>query len=446
VEEYSKVITQNKKFPCSVDVEAAVLSAFLLDSGLLHLYVDSISIDDFYIDHHRKIFKGMLDLYTKNNFFDFILLKEHLQKFGLLNDFILQYLDNLSENVFSMALLDTYVPILKEKRVLRDIIFSANSIISQCYDSTIEDASVIIDNAEKMFLKIVSGKDKSGYLSLDASIKKVFSTIVSSSVDNVCGITGVGTGFSRLDKMTCGFQPGDLIIIAARPSMGKSAFALCLARNASLQGHGVAFVSLEMSSDQLAMRLLSLDARVCLNSLRSGSIDQEEWVSLTNAAARISDYSIFIDDAPLQSVLDIKTRVRKIFLEKKITLLIVDYLQLLHVNQKFESRHQEVSEISRALKQIAKELNIPVIALSQLSRQVESRTDKRPLLSDLRDSGAIEQDADLILFLYRDVVYNKETLYPDSAEIIIGKQRNGPTGVVNLRYVGEYTLYEEFSY
>jgi replicative DNA helicase len=264
------------------------------------------------------------------------------------------------------------------------------------------------------------------------------------ATDSAYGITGVVSGYAKLDEMTCGFQPGDLIIIAGRPSMGKTAFSLCLARNAALMGNPVAFVSLEMSSEQLAMRILSLDAKVPLNSLRSGDITSEDWIHLTSAAAKISDYPIFIDDAPAQAIFDIKTRARKIFLDKGIKLLIVDYLQLLNVNKKFETRYQEVSEISRSLKQIAKELSIPVIALSQLSRQVDNRTDKRPLLSDLRDSGAIEQDADLILFLYRDVVYNKATLYPDMVEVIVGKQRNGPTGTVNLKYVKEYTLFDEY--
>lgn len=435
----------NKKFPCSIDVEAAVLSAFLADFDLLKENLDLVEVEDFYIDYHRTIFKNMCLLYGSCGLLDVVLLKDYLHKFGFLDSFMSEYIDSLSENIFSMGLLETYIPILKEKRVLREMINSANNIIAQCYDPSIVDSSFIIDNAEKMFLKIFSGKKNNTYVSLDESVKKVFSHIVSASVENIQGVTGISTGFLKLDEMTCGFQPGDLIIIAARPSMGKSAFALCLARNAALYGNSVAFVSLEMASDQLAMRLLSLDARVCLNSLRSGNINQEEWLHLTNSAARISDYSIFIDDTPYQTVLDIKTKVRKIFLEKKIKLLIVDYLQLLHINQKFESRHYEVSEISKALKQLAKEIGVPVIALSQLSRQVESRTDKRPLLSDLRDSGAIEQDADLILFLYRDIVYNKETLYPDLAEIIIGKQRNGPTGVVNLRYAGEYTLYEEFT-
>lgn len=437
---YSEI---NKKFPFSLEVEGAVISAFLLDQSLFEQYMLVVNKDDFYIDYHRNIFQAIGVVYEKYGFSDLVFIQEYLIKHNLLDNFVKSYLAQLSENIFSMGLIDQYVPLLKEKSNLRKIIKSANLIISQCYDLTIENSSIIIDNAEKLFFEMLSKEENRNYANLDNTIKKVFSNIVGAA-DNTYGITGIGSGFSKLDEMTCGFQPGDLIIVAARPSMGKTAFALCLARNAALAGHAVAFVSLEMSSEQLVMRILSFDARVPLGSLRSGNITSDDWISLTTAAAKVSDYPIYIDDSPGQAIFDIKTRARKIFLEKGIKLLIVDYLQLLHINKKFENRHQEVSEISRSLKQIAKELAIPVIALSQLSRGVDNRADKRPLLSDLRDSGALEQDADLILFLYRDVVYNKSTLYPDLAELIVGKQRNGPTGSVNLKYVKEYTFFGEF--
>jgi replicative DNA helicase len=435
----------NKKFPFSLEVEAAVISAFLLDQSLFQQYMLVVNKDDFYIDYHRNIFQAISVVYEKHGFSDLVFIQDYLVTHNLLDNFVKKYLEQLSENIFSMGLIDQYIPLLKEKTNLRKIISSANSIISQCYDVTIENSSIIIDNAEKLFFEMLSKEESRNYANLDNTIKKVFSTIVSAT-DSVYGITGVGSGFSKLDEMTCGFQPGDLIIVAARPSMGKTAFALCLARNAALAGNPVGFVSLEMSSEQLVMRILSFDAQVPLSSLRSGNITPDDWISLTSAAAKVSDYKVYIDDTPAQAIFDIKTRARKIFLEKGIKLLIVDYLQLLHINKKFENRHQEVSEISRSLKQLAKELSVPVIALSQLSRGVESRTDKRPLLSDLRDSGALEQDADLILFLYRDIVYNKMTMYPDMAEVIIGKQRNGPTGTVNLRYVKEYTFFDDFDH
>ncbi len=434
-----------KSMPFNADAESSVLSAFLLDNFLFEQYISTVNKDDFYIDYNRNIFQSMVDVYKINSFLDLVIIKDHLIKFHFFDSFIAEYLQKLSENIFSMGLINKYIFLLKEKSNLRKIIRSANSIISQCYDSNIQSSSVIVDNAEKIFLEIASNQQNTSYSHLDKSIKNVFS-IIANSAHNAQGMTGISTGFKKLDEMTCGFQPGDLIILAARPSMGKSAFALCLARNSVLTGNAVGFVSLEMSSEQLAMRILSLDAKVPLNSLRSGRIDSENWMLLTESAPRISDYPIYIDDTPGQAIFDVKTRARKLFLEKGIKMLIVDYLQLLHINKKFESRYQEVSEISRALKQIAKELNIPVIALSQLSRGVDSRTDKRPLLSDLRDSGAIEQDADMILFLYRDVVYNKTTLYPDIAELIVGKQRNGPTGVVNVRYAKDYTLFDDDCY
>jgi replicative DNA helicase len=434
-----------RKIPFNKDIEAAVISAFLLDQSLFERYSSIIVKEDFYVDYHRNIFQAILSIYEKHGFLDLLFIEEFLVKKNHLDNFVKNYLSDLYNNIFSMGLIDEYIPLLKEKSNLRKIINSVNLIINQCYDTSISNSAIIIDNAERLFLEIVSKNENRSYFNLDYSIKKVFSTIVSAA-DTAYGITGISSGFAKLDEMTCGFQPGDLIIVAGRPSMGKTAFSLCLARNAALNGIGVAFVSLEMSSEQLAMRILSFDAKVPLGSLRSGNINSDDWISLTSSAARISDYPIYIDDAPGQSLLEIKTRARKIFLERGIKLLIIDYLQLLHINKKFETRHQEVSEISRSLKQIAKELEVPVIALSQLSRQVEGRTDKRPVLSDLRDSGAIEQDADLILFLYRDVVYNKATLHPDLVEIIIGKQRNGPTGVVNLKYIKEYTFFDEFEY
>lgn len=432
----------NKRLPCNVDAEKFVLSAFLLDPSLFSKFMGLICIDDFYVDWHKYIYGAISFVYISSGLIDFVFLQEYLTKKNLFSEALRDYIVGLYEHIFSMGLIDTYVSLLKEKSNLRKIISSANLIISQCYDANIANSGMIVDNAEKLFFDIVSQQSDKFYFDLDSAIKKVFANIANDR-SSISGVTGVPSGFRFLDEITCGFQSGDLIILAARPSMGKTALALCLARNASLAGFPVAFVSLEMSSDQLAMRILSFDAQVPLASLRSGMISSEDWLALTSAAARIADYSIFIDDLPSQTILDIKTRARKICLEKGIKILIVDYLQLLHSNKKFESRHHEVSEISRFLKNLAKELSIPVIALSQLSRGVESRTDKRPLLSDLRDSGAIEQDADLILFLYRDFVYNKDTFDPDLCELIIGKHRNGPIGTVNLRYLKEYTFFYE---
>jgi replicative DNA helicase len=435
-----------KKVPYSKEIEAAVLSAFLFDQNVFVRYSIELSGDDFYLPHHKHIFTALLDVHRKNGLIDIVLLHDSLEFLGVLSVELKEYLLVLQEDVLSVSLVETYVPILKEKSSLRKIIFLANSILSQCYSSS-EDltSSSIIDNAEKNFVDILSQQSSLSYFPLATSVKHVFSSIAESNERG--SVTGViKSGYESLDTIISGFYKGDLIIIAARPSMGKTAFSLCLARNIVAQkGNSVAYVSLEMGADQLAMRILSFDSKVSLHDLKNGTITSDDWLLLTDSAARISHYSIFIDDMPGQTILDVKGRIRKIFLENKISAVIVDYLQLIQGNRKFETRHQEVSEISRSLKQLAKELRVPVIALSQLSRQVESRLDKRPLLSDLRDSGAIEQDADLILFLYRDEVYNKETQFPGIAEIIVGKHRNGPTGVANLRYVKEFTLFENCS-
>lgn len=430
--------------PFSEEIEGVFLSAFLLDCSLFGEYIGILDESYFYVVRHKKIFEAMRKFYEEKNFFDFCLINDYFIKDSFGDDALKNYLFDLSENIFSVGLLSSYFPVLKEKKVLREIIFSAKSIIESCFKDGRQDLTEILDRAEKIFLKIVVSNEKGAYAHLDSCVKNVFQKIVSNSVERVGGVTGVPTGFAVLDSFTSGFQCGDFIVIAARPSMGKTAFALSLARNMAMIDDSVAFVSLEMSSEQLAMRVLAMDAHVQLNSLRSGLINNDDWERLTDSAARISRYPIYIDDESFQGVFDLKSKLRKIFIEKKIKVVIIDYLQLLQSSVRMESRHYEVAEISRDLKGIAKELNIPVIALAQLSRQVESRHDKRPMLSDLRDSGAIEQDADLILFLYRDIVYNRDTLDVDSAEIIIGKHRNGPTGTVHVKYRKEYTLFEDF--
>jgi replicative DNA helicase len=258
------------------------------------------------------------------------------------------------------------------------------------------------------------------------------------------GITGVPSGYKKLDEMTSGFQKGDFIVLAARPSMGKTALALSLAYNAAEQGKSVGFFSLEMGAEQLTLRLVSAQAQVDHQHIRTGTVTSDEWMSMTYAAAKLAETKFFIDDTPTQSILDIRARARKLKAEHKLDFLVIDYLQLLHSQRKHENRHQEVSEISRSLKALAKELQVPIVALSQLSRAVDSRVDKRPMLSDLRESGAIEQDADVIMFLYRDVVYNQETEHPSLAELIIGKQRNGPTGTVFMNFFKELTLFQDY--
>ncbi len=433
--------------PSNIEAEKYVLSGMLLDIRLFSENVDVLSEGDFYLPVHKSIFRAMKSLFSSSGAIDFVFLEELLLQAGLEAHFISTVLNDLLGHIESIGLVGKYIPLLKEKSNLRKIISSCSDIISRCYDKKNDHSFSILESAERVFFDILSKNQASHYNTLDASVKQVFTHIVSAQSLEKSGMGGGGisSGLHSLDYLTCGFQPGDFIILAARPSMGKTALALCIARNVVSKGIPVAFISLEMAADQLAMRILSFDASVPLASLRSGSINGEEWEALTSSVARISDYKIFIDDTPGQSLFEIKTRARQVALQHGVKLFIIDYLQLIYMDKKFESRHYEVSEISRALKGMAKELSVPVIALSQLSRGVESRTDKRPLLSDLRDSGAIEQDADLILFLYRDVVYNKETLFPDLAELIIGKHRNGPTGVVSLKYNKEYTHFCEYA-
>ncbi len=432
-----------RSFPFSAEAEAGVLGAFLLDNTLVDKHIQELKNTDFFVFKNKLIFEAIERLYFSRSMIDNVILKDDLVRHGVFEEIGgISYLVYLQENISVLGLLEQYILIVKEKAYLRRIIHEASNIISECYSQNISGISSIVDKAEKLLFDIVSRQIKKSFLSLDVCLKNAFDGLANAK-SSFKGVTGISTGYVLLDDMTSGFQPGDLIILAARPSMGKTALALCFAKNASSFGIPVGISSLEMSADQLVLRILACDSRIRLSSLRGGVLNAEEWLALTNSAARLSKMKIFIDDTPMQTISDIRTKARKLVLEHGIKILIVDYLQLVHSYKKFESRHHEVSEVSRFLKALAKELAIPVIALSQLSRGVEGRVDKRPMLSDLRDSGAIEQDADLILFLYRDSVYNKESNDTSAAEIIIGKQRNGPTGTVMTRYIREYTLFED---
>ena len=299
-----------------------------------------------------------------------------------------------------------------------------------------------MDGAEKTIFNISNKRTDQNFVQLNIWLKKTFQHL-SDIKSNSGGLTGVTSGFSVLDKMTAGFQPGDLVILAARPSMGKTSLALNIAANAANNGASVGIFSLEMGAEQLTLRLLSTESGIGHQNIRNATITSDEWVELTNVAARLAQMPMFIDDTAGLDIMALRTKARKLKAQSGIDLLVIDYLQLLHSGKRHENRHQEVSEISRTLKALAKELGVPIIALSQLSRAVDSRMDKRPMLSDLRESGAIEQDADVIMFLYRDVVYNPDTEQPALSELIVGKQRNGPTGTVNLTFLRELTKFEE---
>lgn len=432
-----------KNLPCSQEAERAVLSALLLNSMQMNSICDYLVAEDFYIPAHKLIFQTMLNIAGSHRTIDVITVQDELQKTGELEKAggIVNLL-SLQEDIPALGLVSQHAQIIKEKATLRDLISSAATIISNCYTQDEKEIESVLDEAEKVIFQISHKRVAQQFVQLDIWLKKTFEHL-SALKGAAKGVTGIASGFKKLDEMTSGFQKGDLVVLAGRPSMGKTAFTLNIALHAALSGKSVGFFSLEMAAEQLTLRLLSSQSGVAYQKIRNAEISSDEWVGLTNAAGNLAELKLFIDDQPLQNITDIRSKARKLKTENGLELLIIDYLQLINSTRRHENRQQEVSDISRSLKALAKELSVPVIACSQLSRAVDSRTDKRPMLSDLRESGAIEQDADLIMFLYRDVVYDKETENPDGAEVIVGKQRNGPTGVINLQFIGEYARFED---
>ncbi len=352
------------------------------------------------------------------------------------------FLVSLQEEIPAVGLIVQHAKIIKEKSVLRQLIGTATTIIGDCYDQTESDISTVLDQAENQIMQIASKQNSKDFVQLNIWLKKTFQHL-SDIKSHSKGITGIPTGFEKLDDMTSGLQRSDLVVLAARPSMGKTAIALNMAITAAAQGVPMGFFSLEMSAEQLTLRLLSTESAIAHQSIRNATITSDEWIELTNVAAQLGEHKLFIDDTAGLNIMELRTRARRLKIDHDIQFLVIDYLQLLTSPRKHENRHQEVSEISRSLKALAKELNIPILALSQLSRAVDSRVDKRPMLSDLRESGAIEQDSDVIMFLYRDIVYNPDAENPALSELIIGKQRNGPTGTVFLNFIRELTKFED---
>ncbi len=430
-----------KQLPSNVDAEKAVLGAILLNDSNFNQVGEILLPLDFYNISHKIIYEIMLELSQKGKRIDFVTLQDELEKKKQI-DFVggLVYLISLQEDIHLSGLVEQHAKIIKEKSVLRELIGSATEIISNCYSQNDEEIDSVLDTAEKIIFRISNKRSNQSFVQLNIWLKKTFSHL-SDIKAHSRGITGISSGFKKLDEITSGMQNGDLIILAARPSMGKTSLALNIATNAALNGITVGVFSLEMSAEQLTLRLLSTESNISLHKIRNATISSDEWIELTSVAAKLANYKLFIDDTPALSIMDLRAKARKLKVDHNLQLLVIDYLQLLHSTKKHENRHQEVSEISRALKGLAKELKIPIVALSQLSRAVDARMDKRPMLSDLRESGAIEQDADLIMFLYRDVVYNQDTENPSMAELIIGKQRNGPTGTLYLEFQKELTKF-----
>ena len=426
----------------------SILGGILLDNDAINRVLDILVPDDFYRESHRKIMRAMIELNEHREPCDLITLTTILKKKGELEEIGGgAYLATLVDYVPTAANIAYYSRIVKEKALARNLINAATEIVTEGYDEQIE-IEQLLDKAQKIIFDLSENKIKTPYHQLNTILKDSIRHI-EELFEKKDHVTGVPTGFVDLDQKTAGFQRGDLVIIAGRPSMGKTAFALNIAQYASVHAHPrhpVAIFSLEMSKEQLVTRLLCSEARVDASRLRTGHLVEGEWEKILRGAERLFDAKIFIDDTPAISVLEMRAKARRLRAEHGIGMIVVDYLQLMRGSGTPESRQQEISEISRSLKALAKELSVPVIALSQLNRGLESRTDKRPMMSDLRESGAIEQDADVIMFVYRDEVYKKDN--PDvkgKAEIIIGKQRNGPIGTVELTFLGEYTRFENYA-
>jgi replicative DNA helicase len=432
-----------RSLPANIEAERAVLTALLLNDEQVTQVIELLVPLDFYHPAHRIIFQAIIDLAHARQRIDLLTLQDELTKKGKLEAAGgVIYLVSLQEDIPSMGFIEQHATIIKSKAILRQLINSATSIITNCYDQNDENIDSVLDDAEKTIFQISNKRSDSSFTQLNFLLKKTFAHL-SEIKSHSKGITGVPSGYKKLDQMTSGMQKGDFIVLAARPSMGKTALALTIASYAAIQGFCVGFFSLEMSAEQLTLRLLSCESGIAHHHIRNATITSEEWLELTKVAGRIGDLKLFIDDTAMLDIMELRAKARKLKIEHNVQFLVIDYLQLIHSTKRHENRHQEVSEISRALKALAKELEIPIIALSQLSRAVDSRMDKRPMLSDLRESGAIEQDADLIMFLYRESIYNPETENPALAELIIGKQRNGPTGTVHLHFAKELTKFED---
>lgn len=433
--------------PQNVEAEQSVLGTILLSDHSLSAVLELIVSEDFYKDGHKLIFEAMIILFEKNEPQDIITLSNLLKDNNQLEDAGgLGYLATLTSIVPVTSNLLYYAKIIRQKAVLRNLITVNTDIASRCFEEQ-GDIDSLVDDAEQAIFEIARSKSDQSFTSLKRIIPSAFEAVEQLSQRKEM-ITGVPTGFPELDKMTAGLQPSDLIILAGRPSMGKTAFAMNIAQNASvIDKVGVAIFSLEMSKEQLALRLLCSAGHVDSQRVRTGRLQDDDWPKLTRAVGMLEESPMWIDDTPAISVLEMRAKVRRLSAQFPLGLIIVDYLQLMRGRNSIENRTQEISEISRSLKAMAKELKVPVIALSQLNRSLESRPDKRPMMSDLRESGAIEQDADVICFIYRDEVYNKAEDNPQKGitEIIIGKQRNGPTGTVKLTFIKEFTMFESLS-
>jgi len=436
--------------PNSIQAEQSVLGGLMLDNQTWDSVADKVVVEDFYRKDHRLIFTTIEKLAEKQDPFDVITLSEALDGIGeLQNVGGLAYLGTLAKDTPSAANIVAYANIVRDRSVLRQLIHIGTEISDSAFNTEGRDTSELLEQAERDVFKIAEQRQR-GQEGGFKSIKNLLATAVDkieTLYEQEGNITGESSGFSDFDDLTSGLQPADLIIVAGRPSMGKTTIAMNMAENVAISsGKPVAVFSMEMPGDSLAMRMMSSLGRIDQNKVRTGKLDDDEWPRLTSAINMLAETKLFIDDTPALTPTEVRARSRRLVREHgPLGLIVLDYLQLMQSPSSGESRVQQISDISRGLKALAKELNVPVVALSQLNRNLEQRPNKRPVMSDLRESGAIEQDADLIVFVYRDEVYNEDSPDKGTAEIIIGKQRNGPLGTVRLTFLGQFTKFENFA-
>jgi replicative DNA helicase len=430
-----------KGLPSNVEAERSILGAILLDNAVCNQAIELLRREDFFLDSHRRIFDKMITLTERLMPIDLITLSDELRRAGEFEQIGgATYIASLIDGVPRTDTIEPYAKLVKQKSMLRKLISASQQIVSLAFEEE-DDADVIIDKAEHMIFEIAEDRVRQGFQYIgDVAHRRL------EQIEQMAGrpemITGVPTGFTDFDRMTSGLQRQELVVIAARPSMGKTALALNVAQYAAKNANVVGIFSLEMSAEQLVSRLLCSEARVDAHRLRTGYLNREEWARLADALRRLCETKVFIDDSAAVSVMEMRAKCRRLKAEHGLDMLIIDYLQLMAGRGRIESRQQEVSQISRDLKGLAKELDIPVVALSQLSRAPEQRSEHKPQLSDLRESGAIEQDSDVVCFIFREEVYNPTDENQGTAELIIGKQRNGPTGVVQLAFLKEFTRFE----
>ncbi len=433
-----------RTLPHNLEAERSVLGAILIQNDTYNVAAQVVRPEDFYRDAHRRIFARIIALAERGQAVDFVTLKEELGRAGELDTVGgPAYIASLVDGVPRATNVEHYATIVKEKAVLRNLIAAANTILSDAYEAD-QDAVEILDRAEHSIFQIAEGRIRSGFISL-YDIAETAAESIQKAHEEKKLITGVPTGFNDLDNLTSGFQRGDLVIVASRPSMGKTSLALNIAQHVGTKtDRTVGIFSLEMSREQLFLRMLSSEAQIDGHALRTGFLRTDDWGRLTEALGVLGQAKIFIDDSPAIGVLEMRAKARRLAAEHRLHLLVVDYIQLMQGRGRFDNRTQELGAISRALKGLAKELNVPVVALSQLSRAPESRSDHRPQLSDLRESGALEQDADVVILIYREDRYNPDADNENVAEIIVAKQRNGPTDTVRLAFIKERTRFENY--